>query len=124
MTKKRLNSEITVAPSENHGAGHWLGQRISAVFLTVLGLWFVWSLTTGVGQDYNQTVQWIQEPRNYILSLLLFLSLVYHMFLGLEVIIDDYIHISFWHTFSQFLLKLFTGILGVTLVWNLYLIVF
>jgi len=124
MIQKRSNSDNNIAPSENCGAGHWLGQRISAIFLTFLGLWFVWGLMNGVGQDYDQTVQWLKEPKNYVLSLLFFLSLIYHMFLGLEVIIDDYIHISFWHTFSQFLLKLFTGILLIITVWNLYLIVF
>ena len=121
---KRFTPNIIIAPSENKGSGHWLGQRISAIFLTFLGLWFVWSVVNGLGQNYEDTIAWLRIPKNYVLSLLFFLSLTYHMYLGIDVVIDDYIHISFWHTFSQFLLKLFSGVLLVIFIWNLYSIIF
>jgi succinate dehydrogenase / fumarate reductase membrane anchor subunit len=121
---KRDHSKNIIVPSGNKGGWHWIGQRISAVFLTFLGLWFIVSIITGIGQTYDETIQWVRQPQNYILSLLLFLSLMIHMYLGMEVIIDDYVHISFWHTFTRFLLKVFTGILGIVYIWSLYSVVY
>lgn len=74
------------------GTSHWWGQRISAVALLFLGLWFAISLATMSGFNHAEAVTFIGRPINSILLLLLSLSLAYHSYLGLQVVIEDYVH--------------------------------
>ena len=64
------------------GTEHWWAQRVSAVALAVLGLWFVWAAATA----------FIGGPANSILLLLLTTSMAYHSYLGVQVVIEDYVH--------------------------------
>ncbi len=74
------------------GTSHWWGQRVSAIALLFLGLWFAASLATMPGFDYADAVSFIGRPVNSILLLLLTVSLAYHSYLGLQVVIEDYTH--------------------------------
>ncbi len=74
------------------GTSHWWGQRVSAIALLFLGLWFAVSLATMPGFNYAEAVTFIGRPFNSILLLLLSLSLAYHSYLGLQVVIEDYVH--------------------------------
>ena len=74
------------------GTSHWWGQRVSAIALLFLGLWFAVSLATMPGFNYAEAVTFIGRPVNSILLLLLSLSLAYHSYLGLQVVIEDYVH--------------------------------
>ena len=76
----------------NEGTSHWWGQRVSAVALTFLGLWFAFSLATMPGFGYAEAVAYIGRPINSILLLLLSLTLAYHSYLGIQVVIEDYVH--------------------------------
>ena len=74
------------------GTSHWWGQRASAVALLLLGLWFAWMLA--VTQDFGHAavVAEIGRPINSILLLLLAVTLAYHSYLGIQVVIEDYVH--------------------------------
>ena len=74
------------------GTSHWWGQRVSAIALLFLGLWFAVSLAIMPGFNYDETVAFIARPVNSILLLLLSVSLAYHSYLGLQVVIEDYVH--------------------------------
>lgn len=74
------------------GTSHWWGQRVSAIALLFLGLWFAASLATMSGFNHAEAVSFIGRPVNSILLLLLSLSLAYHSYLGLQVVIEDYVH--------------------------------
>ena len=74
------------------GTSHWWGQRVSAIALLFLGLWFAVSLATMPGFGHAEAVSFIGRPVNSILLLLLSLSLSYHSYLGLQVVIEDYVH--------------------------------
>lgn len=78
--------------SAKTGAGHWWAQRLTAVALVPLGLWFVFALLGLQHGSYQMVAAWVAEPTNAILLILLVLTLVYHSSLGLQVVIEDYVH--------------------------------
>ena len=74
------------------GTGHWWGQRVSAVALVLLGCWFAISIATMSSFDYSASVAFIGKPLNAVLLVLLTVTMAYHSFLGLQVVIEDYVH--------------------------------
>jgi succinate dehydrogenase / fumarate reductase membrane anchor subunit len=74
------------------GTSHWWGQRVSAIALLFLGLWFAYAVATMPGYDYAAAVAFIGRPIHSILLLLLSLTLAYHSYLGVQVVIEDYVH--------------------------------
>jgi succinate dehydrogenase / fumarate reductase membrane anchor subunit len=78
--------------SAKSGYEHWWGQRLSAVALAPLGLWFVLSVVGLSSTDYWAVAAWVGEPLHAIMLILLLLTLLYHSSLGIEVVIEDYIH--------------------------------
>ena len=74
------------------GTSHWWGQRVSGVALAVLGLWFAWSVATIPGFSYAESVAFISHPVNALLLLLLSVTMAYHSYLGVQVVIEDYVH--------------------------------
>ena len=74
------------------GTDHWWGQRLSAIALVLLGLWFAFSLTTMTYFSHEEVVVAIERIVNRILMLLLIVIMAYHSKLGIEVVIEDYVH--------------------------------
>ena len=78
--------------SAKSGTGHWWAQRLTAVALTPLIIWFVISLVIMTGSDHDTAIAWIGNPLTAILLVLLIATGFYHMQLGLQVVIEDYFH--------------------------------
>lgn len=74
------------------GVSHWWSQRVTSVALLLLGLWFVSSLLRMPTFQYEFVVAWIEVPLNAVLLLLLAGTLVYHSHLGVQVVVEDYVH--------------------------------
>ena len=74
------------------GTSHWWGQRVSAIALILLGIWFAFLLATMSGFSHAAAVAAIGRPINSILLLLLSVTLGYHSYLGIQVVIEDYVH--------------------------------
>ena len=74
------------------GTGHWWGQRVSGVALVLLGLWFVASLATLPSLAYDDVVAFVGELPNPVLLILLCGTMAYHSYLGVQVVIEDYVH--------------------------------
>ena len=74
------------------GTAHWWGQRVSGGAMAVLGLWFAWSLATMPGFSHAEAVGFIGQPVNSVLLLLLCVTMAYHSYLGVQVVIEDYVH--------------------------------
>ncbi len=74
------------------GTSHWWGQRVSGAALAVLGLWFAWCLATLSGFSHAEAVAFIGQPLNSVLLLLLSVAMAYHSYLGVQVVIEDYVH--------------------------------
>jgi succinate dehydrogenase / fumarate reductase, membrane anchor subunit len=78
--------------SAKNGVEHWWLQRVTAVALVPLTVWFAASLIAHVGNDYATFIAWVRTPIAAILMALLLIGLFYHMALGLQVVIEDYLH--------------------------------
>lgn len=78
--------------SARTGSRHWWLQRISALALVPLTVWFTISFTGLICSDYQAYLQWIVSPLNAVLMITLVIILSYHMALGLRVIAEDYLH--------------------------------
>jgi len=78
--------------SAKEGVEHWWRQRVTAVALVPLTLWFVIAVIGLVGADHAVFVAWVRSPMPAILLVLLLVATFYHTALGLQVVIEDYIH--------------------------------
>jgi succinate dehydrogenase / fumarate reductase membrane anchor subunit len=77
--------------SAKQGVHHFWVQRVTAVALIPLTLWFVFSLAQLVGSDYGHVKHWVSTP-TVAVALILFLgSLFYHSMLGVQTVIEDYV---------------------------------
>jgi succinate dehydrogenase / fumarate reductase membrane anchor subunit len=74
------------------GVGHWWAQRVSALLLIPLVLWFVTALLAHVGADQAAVAAWLGQPVTYGLMLVLLGAVFWHAALGLQVVIEDYVH--------------------------------
>ncbi|MDF3019569.1 MAG: sdhD [Steroidobacteraceae bacterium] len=78
--------------SAGEGVGHWWVQRVTAVALIPLTLWFAWSLLGLPLQSYDAVRGWLGQPWVAVLAILLVLTLAWHSKLGVQVVIEDYVH--------------------------------
>ena len=78
--------------SAKSGLHHWWMQRVTAVALIPLTLWFVASLISLAGAGYAETVAWLGSPGVAVLMIALIIATFYHAALGLQVVIEDYVH--------------------------------
>ncbi len=78
--------------SAKSGTGHWWGQRLTAIALVPLAIWFVLTLLAHLGAPHEAVAHWIGRPVNAVLLLALIVALFHHLHLGLQVVIEDYIH--------------------------------
>jgi len=76
----------------NAGTGHFIHQRVTAVVLALLGGWFVVSLLQIESMTFLDVTRFIARPVNAVLMSLLSLTLSYHSHLGVQVVIEDYVH--------------------------------
>lgn len=74
------------------GSHHWWSQRVSALALVPLTLWFILSLLGLPGLDYVTLHAWIGSGWTPVLLCLLLLVLAYHSWLGVQVVVEDYVH--------------------------------
>jgi succinate dehydrogenase / fumarate reductase membrane anchor subunit len=74
------------------GVGHWWVQRVTAVALIPLTLWFVVALLGKPLQSYDAMRGWLGQPWVAVLTILLIITLAWHSKLGVEVVVEDYVH--------------------------------
>ena len=99
--------------SKSHGVVHWKLQRISAIAMIPLIIWFVSSLVFSLINGYDQSITWLQSPLNATGMVLLFGTLYFHAASGLQVVIEDYVHNEGLKIMSLILIKLLSILLGV-----------
>lgn len=90
-TRSPMNRAIGLG-SVKKGVGHWWAQRATAIALVPLTLWLVVSLVAQSGGNYTSFVAWLRMPTSMVGMGLLLVALFYHMALGLQVIVEDYVH--------------------------------
>jgi len=86
--------------SAKEGSGRWWAERLSAVALIPLTLWFFFSLLLLPALDFETVRTWLAVPMTGFLAVLLVAVLAYHSYLGTMAVIEDYVHAhgakTFW----------------------------
>jgi len=77
--------------SAKGGSSHWYAQRVTAVALVLLGLWFFVSLASLEGSSLDAVRAWLSSPVSSVLAVLFVAVAAYHANLGLQVVVEDYV---------------------------------
>ena len=78
--------------SAKSGVEQWWRERVSALALVPLTVWFAASIIMHTGRDYVTFIAWLRTPIVSLLMVLLLAGIFYHTALGLQVVIEDYVH--------------------------------
>lgn len=78
--------------SSGHGSQHWLQQRLTALGNILLVTWFVVSMFRLQPTGYAEVHRWASNPTVGFALILLVISVFWHLRLGLQVLIEDYVH--------------------------------
>jgi succinate dehydrogenase / fumarate reductase membrane anchor subunit len=78
--------------SAGSGASHWLAQRITAIALALLSPWLLWAALGLAGGGYADARSFLAQPLNAVLVATYMLCLFYHAQLGIQVVVEDYVH--------------------------------
>ena len=78
--------------STHSGAEHWWSERVTAIALVPLSLWFVYSAIGLTGADLAEFKAWIGLYGNPVLLILFIFCMFHHGHLGVQVVIEDYVH--------------------------------
>ena len=77
--------------SAKSGVAHFWHQRLTAIALVPLTIWFVWAVARYTGAPHHEVIAFLENPFNAAAMLLFILAGLYHMTLGIQVVIEDYI---------------------------------
>ena len=78
--------------SSKHGGKHWIDQRITAVGNILLTIWFALSLILLPNFEYETLAAWLSQPSVAVPLMLMLVCIFSHVRLGLQVLIEDYVH--------------------------------
>jgi len=117
-------NNTTIHNKQGHkGSGHFLHQKLSAMILIPIVLWFCFSIAIMPSMDYEQIVSWLKSPYNDVLLTITFITGFYHLQLGLQMIIEDYVSNNTLQKNSILLIKMICLLLCVIGLISLYSIV-
>jgi succinate dehydrogenase / fumarate reductase membrane anchor subunit len=105
--------------SAKDGTHHWWAQRLTAVALVPLLLWFVASVAASTGADHLAATAWLANPVTAVLMVLLIVAGLHHGQLGLQVVIEDYVHAEWVKVLSIMGVRLAAVALGVAAVFSI-----
>lgn len=92
MIKNLLSTQVNKHGSAKSGTGHFIKQRITAIFMIPLALWFVFTVLMLAHTPITDLPWFITSPITIIGALLFIVNMMWHASLGLQMIIEDYIH--------------------------------
>jgi succinate dehydrogenase membrane anchor subunit len=92
MTMRTPISRVRGLGSAKDGTHHWWMQRLTAIALVPLSIWFVVSMICLANADHAAVSAWLATPLTAVLMLLFVVATFYHLQLGLQVVVEDYIH--------------------------------
>ncbi len=95
--------------SAKEGTQHWWHQRLTAIALLPLAVWFIVSLITLADATYEDVIDWLSSPIVAGLMFLWIFAVFYHLKLGLQVVIEDYVHTE-WRKITSLILVTFATI--------------
>ncbi len=124
MSLRSPLSRVLGLGSAKDGTAHWWAQRVTAVALVPLTLWFVFALLTLPDFEFETVRTWLSVPITGFLSVLLVAVLSYHSYLGTIVIIEDYVTSSGMKILSLMVLRFFYVLAGGAAMFAIFRVVF
>jgi succinate dehydrogenase / fumarate reductase membrane anchor subunit len=124
MSLRSPLSRVLGLGSAKDGTAHWWAQRVTAVALVPLALWFVFSLLTLPDFEYETVRTWLSVPITGFLSVLLVGVMSYHSYLGTIVIIEDYVGSSGMKVLSLMILRFLYVLAGGAAMFAIFRVVF
>lgn len=94
MNARALLTRLSGLDIPSAALRHWWLQRLTAVALVPLSLWFMAALVTHAPAGHAAVVEWVGSPLVALGLLILIASLFYHAVLGIEEVIQDYVHVE------------------------------
>jgi succinate dehydrogenase / fumarate reductase membrane anchor subunit len=85
-------SKVLGRGSAGEGVGHWWQQRVTAIALVPLTVWFTVGLLRRSAGKFEDMQGWLSQPWPALLTLLLVVTFAWHSKLGVQVVIEDYVH--------------------------------
>ena len=110
--------------SAKSGVHHWWAQRISAVALVPLTLWVIYAMVSLSGASFEDVTIWLRDPLNAALMIAWVVAMLHHAQLGLQVVIEDYIHTPWQEYFLLVTVKLLAALGAVLAVVAILSVVF
>lgn len=103
--------------SAHSGSRSWLAQKVSAVILAVLFLWFAFSFASLYGASHQEAALWVGSPLNTVLLIVFIVAGIYHAILGLQVVIEDYVSKTCQRIVILTAMRVILTIIGLGIVW-------
>ncbi len=97
MSRRTPTGRVRGLGSAQHGVEHWWAQRLTALALVPLAVWFCVEVVGLIGADHAAFAAWLSTPGRAVAMLLLVGATFYHMKLGLQMVIEDYVHSRGWN---------------------------
>lgn len=116
MTLKTPLARVLGLGSAKEGVGHWWWQRLTAIAMVPLGIWFVLSVISLAGADYETASAWLQSPFKAALFIIFVLAAFWHASLGLQVVVEDYIHTEWLKMTALISIKMLIALFSVVSV--------
>ena len=116
MSLRSPLSRVLGSGSAKDGTEHWWQQRVTAAALLILGGWFVVSIAGLEQYGQAQLANWMAHPFNATMMILLGVTLAWHSSLGVQVVIEDYVHGPALKVLSLVLSKFAHTFLAITAV--------
>lgn len=110
--------------SAREGLHDWWRQRVTAVALVPLSVWFAFCVALLPSASYADVVAWINVPWNTLLLLSFIFIVFYHTLLGLQSLVEDYVHLDWLKLVGILSIKLTFAFLALAAVYSTLRIVF
>ncbi len=108
----------------HRGTEHFISQRATAVALVPLSIWFACSALALVGADRTAAAEFLAQPLNAVLMALFVIAAMMHMAIGVQVVIEDYVHNEAGKVTLLLLNKFFAWVVGAAAIYALLKIAF
>jgi succinate dehydrogenase / fumarate reductase membrane anchor subunit len=113
-----------LGPSAAHVVSHWKAQRVTAAANLVLLVWFLASLLMLPSLDHATVIAWARQPLVAIPLVLLTLSTVWHMRLGVQVMLEDYVKAEGTRFVANLALSFYAIAIGAAALWAIFKLAF
>lgn len=113
MTMRSPLGRVRGLGSAKEGTGHWFSEKLTALALVPLSVWFVAAVLGGIGADYATLKAWMSVPGNMTMMILLIVAFFWHASLALGTVIEDYVHYKPAHLGGLIAVKFVCLFLGV-----------